>query len=63
MGEFGSIDLNSKKPYYLQVKELIQARIDAGELIPGEKLPSETELCNAMRVSRTVIRQALTELE
>lgn len=63
MGEFGSIDLNGKKPYYLQVKELIQARIDAGELIPGEKLPSEIELCNKMQVSRTVIRQALTELE
>ena len=63
MGELGSIDLDSKKPYYLQVKELIQASIERGELKPDEKLPSEIELCAKLQVSRTVIRQALTELE
>jgi len=63
VGELGSIDLNSKKPYYLQVKELIQASIERGELLPDEKLPSEIELCGKLQVSRTVIRQALTELE
>ena len=63
MGELGSIDLNSKKPYYLQVRDLIQTKIESGELKPDEKLPSETELCRALKVSRTVIRQALTELE
>jgi len=63
VGAFGSIDLNSKKPYYLQVKELIQTSIECGSFKPDEKLPSETELCSELRVSRTVIRQALTELE
>lgn len=63
MGEFGRIDLNSKKPYYLQVKDLIQTGIEHGEFKSEEKLPSEIELCRELKVSRTVIRQALTELE
>jgi len=63
VGDFGSIDLNSKKPYYLQVKDLLQTCIERGDLKPDEKLPSEIELCRELKVSRTVIRQALTELE
>jgi len=63
VGEFGSIDLNSKKSYYLQVKDLLQLRIERGEMKTGEKLPSETELCRELNVSRTVIRQSLHELE
>ena len=63
MGDFGSINLDSKKPYYLQLKELIQGKIECRELLPNQKLPSEAELCKELKVSRTVIRQALVELE
>jgi GntR family transcriptional regulator len=63
VGDFGSINLDSKKPYYLQLKELIQGKIECRELLPNQKLPSEAELCKELKVSRTVIRQALVELE
>lgn len=57
-----SLDKNSNIPYYLQLKEIIQAKIEDGELNPGDKLPGEVELCRIMGVSRTVVRQALLEL-
>ncbi|WP_455382083.1 GntR family transcriptional regulator [Salinispira pacifica] len=50
-------------PYYLQLKELLQERIDKGDLPPGTRLPSESELGEQFHVSRTVVRQTLQELE
>ncbi len=63
MGTLEPINLNSKIAYYLQVKDAIQYKIDAGEYRPGDKLPSEGELCDLLGVSRTVVRQALMELQ
>lgn len=57
------IDHDSFVPYYIQVKDQIRSQIDARVLEPGELLPSEAELCNIFGVSRTVVRQALQELE
>jgi GntR family transcriptional regulator len=48
-------------PLYAQVMEEIRAWIRTS-LSPGEKLPSETELCDRFRVSRATVRRALTEL-
>lgn len=45
------------------VVEDLQARILAGELAPGIKLPSEKELIDRYAVSRTVIREALSRLQ
>ena len=42
-----------------QIKELIRQ----GDLKPGDKLPSEREMCEQLRVSRTSIREALRALE
>lgn len=57
------IQLDDRVPYYLQLRDLLQALIDEGRLKPGDKLPSEAELCDEFGVSRTVVRQALQELE
>lgn len=43
------------------VNQIIQA-INNGELKPGNKLPSEREMCSMFSVSRTVIRDALKTL-
>ena len=40
----------------------LKERILAGDLRPGEKLPSEAELVEEYAVSRTVVREAVTRL-
>ena len=45
-----------------QIFEQLKEKIVSGELEPGEKLPSEHELCRLYNVSRTTIRQALANL-
>ena len=45
-----------------QIFEQLKEKITSGELQPGEKLPSENELCRLYGVSRTTIRQALANL-
>jgi GntR family transcriptional regulator len=57
-----SINRSSPIPYYVQVKDTIQTRIQAGIWQPGDQLPGEPELCRMFGVSRTVIRQALNDL-
>jgi GntR family transcriptional regulator len=56
------IDVRSFEPYYQQLKRILIGDIERnhGE---GDLLPSESELCRQYSVSRTVVRQALGELE
>ena len=56
------IDFNSAIPYYYQLQKYLESKINSGEWEPGQKLPSEKELCEHFGVSRTVVRQALNEL-
>jgi DNA-binding LacI/PurR family transcriptional regulator len=46
-----------------QVRSQILGQIAAGEFRPGDVLPSEHELAEAMSVSRTTVRQTLGDLE
>jgi GntR family transcriptional regulator len=56
------IDKASKLPFYVQLKNALLAAIDAGDYQPGDLIPGENELIDRFGVSRTVVRQALTEL-
>lgn len=47
---------------YLEIADDFKRRIRDGELSPGTKLPSETELMSTHEVSRTVARQAISRL-
>jgi GntR family transcriptional regulator, transcriptional repressor for pyruvate dehydrogenase complex len=44
------------------VTRALSARIDAAELRPGDRLPTERELMGAYGVSRTVVREAISSL-
>jgi GntR family transcriptional regulator len=56
------LDRNSHTPLYTQlVKQLID-KIQNGELKPGDKLPSERELAEALNISRITARMAIMEL-
>jgi|SRR5690242_10460161 len=39
-----------------------EQQIDAGELLPGSRFPTEKAICDAAGVSRTVVREALARL-
>ena len=58
-----SIIFDSHIPYYHQLIEIIKRNVKEGVWLPGERIPSEMELCENFGVSRTVVRQALRELE
>jgi len=57
------IDLRSNIPYYVQLVESIREQIRVKDWAPGTRIPGEMELCGQAGVSRTVVRQALRELE
>ena len=59
----GAIDRDSPVPYYHQLKELLRDEMASGRWPAGTRVPSEPELCRMFDVSRTVVRQALGDLE
>ena len=58
-----NINRDTYIPLYIQVIESLTDYIECNKLKPGFQLPGEAELCRSYDVSRTVIRQALNELE
>ena len=57
------IDRRSPVPFYHQLKEIIAAEISGARLEAGARVSGDHELCRRFDVSRTVVRQALAELE
>jgi GntR family transcriptional regulator len=58
-----AIDRQSPIPYYYQLKEYLASLIRTKVLKPGDRLSTEMEICSASGLSRTVVRQAIQELE
>ena len=58
-----AVDRKSPIPYYVQVEEALRQHIEHGVWQVGDQLPGEPDLCRIFNVSRTVIRQALKEME
>lgn len=46
-------------PMYVQLRDALAKAIEDGELVQGDRLPSETDLCARFRVGRPTVRQAL----
>jgi GntR family transcriptional repressor for pyruvate dehydrogenase complex len=45
-----------------QVAAQLAAQISDGQWLPGDKLPSESELCTTLRIGRSTLREALKSL-
>ncbi|MDD4797195.1 MAG: GntR family transcriptional regulator [Eubacteriales bacterium] len=58
----GMLQKNTPVPLYYQLKQHLLARMKAGELKAGDRLPTENELCRQLEISRPTVRQALGEL-
>ncbi len=56
------IDRTSPVPIYHQLKTLIQRQIENGVWHPGHRIPTERELCETHGISRSPVRQALSQL-
>ncbi|MCG8350649.1 MAG: extracellular solute-binding protein [Chloroflexales bacterium] len=56
------IDRNTPIPAYFQLKAYLKQQIQDGIWQPGDKIPTEAELCERFNISRTPVRQALKEL-
>ena len=59
----GVIDKASPVPYYYQLRQILELAISSGVLAVDDKIPTEAALCDRYDVSRTVVRQALSDLE
>lgn len=57
------IDRTSPLPFYAQLKQILLADIAERGLVPGDRFRSDHEIADRFGVSRSVVRQALAELE
>ena len=53
----------TQRPLALDLADALAERINAGELKPGSRLPTETAFMGEYGVSRTVVREALSKLQ
>ena len=58
-----AINFDSHIPYYVQLMEILRDKVHQAEWSPGDQIPGEQDLCEHYQISRTVVRQALRELE
>lgn len=56
------INRNSSIPVYVQLADLLREQMASGEIKPGDKLPSETEMIKKYKLGRLTIRDALSIL-
>ena len=56
------IDRSSKTPLWVQIKTVLETAIYSDELPKSTRLPSEQVICDAFKLSRSVVRSALAAL-
>lgn len=62
MIEHHELDKSIPIPLYYQLKTIIDSEIQKGSYQPGDLIPTEEDLIASFDVSRTTVRQAITEL-
>jgi len=63
MGHLPSISSKGGVPAHVQIDWWLTEIIGRGELVPGDRLPRESDLAAMLGVSRMTLRQALSTLE
>lgn len=56
------LDKQHPKPVYLQLKDMLQRKIEQGNYVSHQQLPSERNLCQHFKLSRMTVRKALKAL-
>jgi GntR family transcriptional regulator len=56
---FAAIDSDSYEPAYVQLANILRQQIAAGVYRTGDRLPSETELCQRYQLSRMTVRRGI----
>ncbi|MGE5134122.1 MAG: GntR family transcriptional regulator [Gemmatimonadota bacterium] len=62
MSAGASVDPLSATPVYVQVADILRARIQAGELLPDRPVPSESQLEQEFGIARGTARKAVALL-
>jgi GntR family transcriptional regulator len=57
-----ALDHGSRTPVYLQLADVLQERIESGELPPGRMIPSEKDLQQQYGAGRGTVRKAIAVL-
>ena len=57
------LDHRDSRPLYAQIADAFRRQIDAGVLLPGDKLPSVRELSGQLTINPNTIQRAYRELE
>lgn len=56
------LEATGNKPLYRMVEDHIRTLISTGRLIPGDLIPSESQLAKVLNVSAGTIKKAITNL-
>ena len=57
------VSIDADIPLYYQLISIIKRNLSVGILKAGDIIPSEEELCDALEISSSTVRQAIGELE
>lgn len=57
-----TVDPQSATPVYVQVADILRARIESGQLLPDRPVPSESQLQQEFGVARGTARKAIATL-
>jgi GntR family transcriptional regulator len=57
-----TVDSQSATPVYVQVADILRARIESGQLLPDRPVPSESQLQQEFGVARGTARKAIALL-
>jgi GntR family transcriptional regulator len=57
-----NIDRQASEPAYIQLVNILRDQIAKGVYLPGDRLPSESELCSQYQVSPMTVRRSINTL-
>jgi len=57
-----TVDRESQQKLYVQIVSILKGKIEKGDWLTGERIPTEDELCRTYDVSKATVRIAVAEL-